>query len=211
MREKSATAAARGLLTIALTVVFAFSVLNYVLPRFDPLFDTTSWRVVSSLEGFTARTSGYASEGQALRWEQVRLASSITESKLWGSGIGSLNYSALVGLRGESFAEYRHALGWATGLTTNYLETGAIGVGLFVLAILSFSLKGVAIARGSTDPFWKVFGLGFVGAAVIFAVSSFLSDTWRAEATACSFWICVAVVERTNLRLKNTVPNDPPS
>ena len=201
----------RALPVLVLPLVLAYLLLNYVLPRFDPRFDMTSWGVISSVQRIIEHGSGYHEGEIALRWEQIRLVSLITKSRLLGSGLGAINYSTLFGLQSERFAEYREALAWATGLTMNYLETGIIGVLLFVLVLVSFALKGMAIVRNSTNHFWQVFSLGFIGAAAIFVVSSVYADPWRNNAIGSSFWICAAVLERIHQRLKNTAADSQPS
>jgi hypothetical protein len=198
-----------GFVTILLPILFALFFLTYLLPRFDPKFSRVSAEAISSVDGMIRYMTGHQKEYRnttlytpANRLEQVKIVASITKNIYLGNGLGSLNDSPLLGLSNATFPQaYRLVLSWATSLTEFLLETGVVGVFLYVAAILSFAVKAFAIVRRSKDEFWRIYSLGFIGMAAVIVVASLYADAWKGYPVAGSFWICAAILERVHGRM----------
>jgi len=189
-----------GVTSLIVPVLLAFVLLSLLLPKIDPNFDTSSWKLYTSPSYLMDYITGYARGGgtnvyrPARRLEQIIFANTITTNKWFGSGIGILSYSDLLGI-GPSNTFLAQSLIWSTGLTRHLLETGIIGTFLYILLLLSFFPICVKLLkRSATDRKGRIFLTCFSATVVIFTLTGIYNDSWKFRATACVFWLSAAIV-----------------
>lgn len=200
-----------GLIGVLIPVLLAFVLLANLLPKLDPNFDTSSWKLFTSPAHFIKYTTGYQDSneviisGPARRLEQINFVNKITTNKWFGSGIGILSYSNLLGI-GPANTYLIQTLLWSTGFTRHFLETGIIGTVLYILLLFSFIPISVKLLKKSI-PYGKnrIFLTSFPALVVIFILSCLYSDVWKFYGTACVFWLTAGIVWKQNQSYSNRV------
>lgn len=106
---------------------------------------------------------------------------------------------------GTGFVTYRHLGRSKDYLDTHNLyvkvtvETGFIGLGLFLYLLWIITREGVALFRKSQDPLFKRFGLGMTAMmACVFAVNIF-GDRWMYQQITAYMWTYLALVYRAGI------------
>lgn len=189
-----------GLFGLVIPILLAYALLANLLPKLDPNFDKSSWKLFTSSSYFIKYTTGYArgngmnTEGPARRLEQINFVNNVTTNKWFGSGIGILSYSSLLGI-GPRSSFLTQSLLWATALTRHLLETGMIGTVIYILVLLSFIPPSIYVLyRKLPVGRERIFLTSFPAVVIIFVSSSIYTDAWKFPATACVFWLCSARV-----------------
>lgn len=196
--------------TIPILVVFLVSLL---MPKFDPSFDSSTWKAFTSPSYFIEYTTGFVNPtgatdyGPARRLEQINFVNTVTTNKWFGIGIGALSYSDLLGI-GPNNTFLTETLAWTTSITRQTLESGIVGTVIYILLLLSFipitgKLLKMSIRFGKN----RVVLTSFPALVLIFVVSCIYSDAWRFYGTACVFWLSAGIVWKQYQRNKNIIDN----
>ncbi|MBE3138311.1 MAG: hypothetical protein IMZ63_00690 [Actinobacteria bacterium] len=189
-----------GILSLAIPVLLAYGLLSIMLPKLDPSFETSSWKLFTLPSYFYDYVTGYQYSSEVLvgaparRLEQIIFVNTITTNKWLGSGIGILSYSDLLSI-GPNNMSLSDALSWTTGFTRHFLETGIIGTFLYILLLLSFIPINIKFLNKNI-PFIKdrILLASFPAVVIIFILSSLYCDAWKFYGTACVFWVGAGIV-----------------
>lgn len=76
------------------------------------------------------------------------------------------------------------------------VETGVIGMLLYLALLWKLFRSGISLLHGSDDPFWKAIGLGFVAMIASAIVMNFFGDRWTYQQVDGYLWILLGIVVR---------------
>ncbi len=106
---------------------------------------------------------------------------------------------------GTGFDTYRYLGRNADYLDThNYyvkvtVETGLIGLGLFVYLLWMMMREGIRLFRSSNDPFFRSIGLGFAALIVCTAFVNVFGDRWMYQQVTAYMWTFLGFVCRARM------------
>ena len=112
-------------------------------------------------------------------------------------------------LLGTGFATYRYLGRNADYLDThNYyikvvVETGILGLCLFLYLLWIIAREGFALFRSTDDPLFQRVGLGLTAMLVCAAFVNFFGDRWMYQQVTAYMWVCLALVTRSRMLLAN--------
>ncbi len=146
----------------------------------------------------------YGRGGQAGRLEGVRLVlnqSRTIADLLIGRGLGLLSSSALLGQTGLS-SEFVGTFDWTTSATKSLLETGLLGILLYLVAV-GFACGAVVRSWASrVDELGVAVGAAAVGSAAVYVAAALYANAWFTDAIAVLFWCLMGMaVKWGRLRL----------
>jgi len=133
----------------------------------------------------------YGPGGEAGRLEGVRLVLSqgrTIADLLIGRGLGLLSSSALLGQTGLSSSQFSGTFDWTTSATRSLLETGLLGVLLYIAVIGSACRDVVRSWASRADELGVAVGAAAVGAAAVYVAAALYGRAWFTDATAVLFW-----------------------
>ncbi len=78
------------------------------------------------------------------------------------------------------------------------VETGLLGLTLFVVQIFLFCREGLILFRHSKDSFLSLFGLGFAALIISTAIVNVFGDRWMYIQVSSNLWILLGCVIRAN-------------
>lgn len=146
----------------------------------------------------------YAPGGQAGRLEGARLVLSQSRTMadlLIGRGLGLLSSSALLGQTARAATGFGTAFDWSTSATRSLLETGLLGILLYVLAIASACRAVVRSWASGAGELGVAVGAAAVGSAAIYVAAAFYTRV-TTDAIAVLFWCLMGMaVKWGRLRL----------
>jgi len=150
----------------------------------------------------------YGPGGQAGRLEGIRLVlnqSRTIADLLIGRGLGLLSSSALLGQAGMSSSGFSGTFDWSTSATRSLLETGLLGVLLYLVAIGSACRAVVRSWASRADELGVAVGAAAVGSAAIYVAAALYANPWFTDATAVLFWCLLGMAVKWG-RLRQAEP-----
>ena len=138
-------------------------------------------------------TYRHSSDGQAAKLD----ASAQERVMLWTDAMALFHENPVIG---SGFLTYAHMnrVGSYRDTHNFYLkmlvETGLIGLALFIAQLLLFLRQGVLLFRKATDPFLSLFGLGFAALMVATAIVNLFGDRWLFIQVDSNLWILLGCV-----------------
>jgi putative inorganic carbon (HCO3(-)) transporter len=149
--------------------------------------------------------------------------SAATRVTLWEDAVKLIEGSPIIGTGFDTY-EHMHRLGITVGETEltdthNYylkvlVETGAVGLILYLLILVQMFRAGYQLYRTAQDPFWKGIGLGFFAAIIPVVLVNFFGDRWQYIQITGYLWVLLGCVLRGLLLTQDealravAVPND---
>ena len=154
-----------------------------------------AWQVVLPTAVQERMTMTYSHPGDA---EAAQLDSSAQERvTLWTDAMTLFHDNPVFG---SGFLTYSHMgrVGSYKDTHNFYLkllvETGIVGLVLFLLQLLLFFREGFLLFRGTRDPFLSLFGLGFAALVLAAAVVNIFGDRWLFIQVDSNLWILLGCV-----------------
>jgi putative inorganic carbon (HCO3(-)) transporter len=181
-------------LALALCFVAILRVRWLIIPILALAF---SWHTIlpTAVTERVAMTYTNADEG-----EHAKLDASAQERiMLWSDAVELFKEHPLMGSGFLTYADM-HRVGSYRDTHNFYLkmlvETGLIGVGLFVLQLALLFTEGIKLFRRSQDSFLSLLGLGFAALILCAAVVNFFGDRWMFIQVSSNLWILLGCTVR---------------
>lgn len=120
---------------------------------------------------------------------------------------------------GTGFATYRYLGRSADYLDThNYyvkvvVETGFVGLIVFLYLLWSLAREGFRLFGSSQDPFFQRLGLGLTAMVITAALVNIFGDRWMYQQVTAYMWVALALVSRAGMlteEAEQEVPPHPP-
>jgi O-antigen ligase len=170
------TLKARHFLILALFVVIAW---QFVLPA------SVQERITMTTEG---ETSGQKFDSSS----QERLT-------LWEDALDLFRRNPVTGTGFDTYGSMKRVGPYAD--THNYylkvlVETGVVGLGLYLFLLISLVRMGGRLFFGSKDAFWASIGLGFLALLMSAIILNFFGDRWTYQQVDGYLWIFLGFVIR---------------
>lgn len=183
---------------IALTVALCFVAILRVRWLLIPILALAfSWHTMlpTAVTERVAMTYTNADEG-----EHPKLDASAQERiMLWSDAIELFKEHPLMGSGFLTYADM-HRVGSYRDTHNFYLkmlvETGLIGIGLFVLQLALLFTEGIKLFRRSQDSFLSLLGLGFAALILCAAIVNFFGDRWMFIQVSSNLWILLGCTVR---------------
>jgi putative inorganic carbon (HCO3(-)) transporter len=110
----------------------------------------------------------------------------IKRNPVSGTGFMTYGYLQRVGLYTDTHNYYLKVL----------VETGAVGIVLFLMLLLKLLKVGASLMHGTDDPFWSSIGLGFAAMIMSAIVLNFFGDRWTYQQVDGYVWVLLGCVIR---------------
>jgi O-antigen ligase len=137
---------------------------------------------MTSQSSFDGQELDSSSQARVNLWEDA--LSLFQESPLLGSGFDTYAFLRRVGEFGDTHNYYVKVL----------VETGLIGLLLYLWMLKEMWFLGYSLARSAEDPFWKAVGLGFVALVTSAILLNFFGDRWTYQQVGAFLWISLGLV-----------------
>jgi O-antigen ligase len=126
----------------------------------------------------------HSSELRIALWEDAMQL--IRDNPITGTGFNTYAYMHRVGTYADTHNYYIKVL----------VETGVVGLLLFVWLLTKSMRRGWVLFRRASDPFFRGLGLGLMGWVTACAVSNGFGDRWTYLQIQGFFWVLAALVAR---------------
>lgn len=132
---------------------------------------------------------------------------------LWNDAVDLFHQNPIIGAGFDTY-QWQHRVSIYTD-THNYflkvlVETGILGLMLFLFVLAKASRQGIRLYRSARDPFLKSLGLGFsLLMACVFVVNLF-GDRWLYVEVNGFLWVLLACVVRGQM-IENQSQQEPPA
>ena len=131
-------------------------------------------------------------EGKLDHSAQVRL-------DLWEEGLGLFKANPALGLGFDTYAYTQHVHGYRDSHNIYMkvlVETGIVGLLLFLLLLAKTFLTGYRLFRYARDPFLSSLGLGLAAWLVSATIANFFGDRWMYLQIDGYLWVIAGLVAR---------------
>jgi O-antigen ligase len=154
--------------------------------------------MIVAVPSLRTRIGSVIGQGRQVTLEQD--PSTRFRSQAWGLALDLFRQRPVRGTgMGSYFPASARIFPKATSPHNEYLrvlaETGVVGLGLFVWALLSWVWFGARTLRSLTDPFFKSLALSVLGASVAFIVLCITDNPLVYHSVNMYFWALLALVD----------------
>jgi putative inorganic carbon (hco3(-)) transporter len=126
-------------------------------------------------------------------------SSAQTRVNLWEDAMQVFDHNPILGTGFNTYA-YMGRVGTYKDthnfFITVLLETGIVGLVMFLWLLLKALWFGLTVSRSASDPFIRALGLGLAGWIVCAAGANFFGDRWTYLQVAGYFWVLLGLVTR---------------
>jgi putative inorganic carbon (hco3(-)) transporter len=181
---------------LALAAVFCFVALLRLRWLLVPLFlVAVGWQAVlpTAVQERVTMTYTRADEGQRAQLD----ASAQERLRLWNDSMSLFRENPIFGTGFLTYARMNRVEPYRD--THNFylkvlVETGLIGLLLFLIQLLFFIREGVLLFRKAKDSFLSLFGLGFASLMLGAAIVNLFGDRWLFIQVDSNLWILLGCV-----------------
>jgi putative inorganic carbon (HCO3(-)) transporter len=134
-----------------------------------------------------------------------------TRLTLWEDAMQVFDSNIVIGA-GFNTYQYMHRVGNYEDTHNFFLkvlvETGILGLGLFLWFLAKTFRVGYAVSKRAQDPFYASLGLGLTGWLVAAAVANFFGDRWNFLQVGGYMWVVAGLVAGATFTEKDGGPED---
>jgi putative inorganic carbon (hco3(-)) transporter len=130
---------------------------------------------------------------------------------LWNEAVPIITAHPVLGLGFDTYSYMKHVHDYrdSHNVYVKFLvETGFVGLLLFLCLLAKMFLSGYRLFQHATDPFLRSLGLGLAGWLVCAAIANFFGDRWTGDFLQITgyMWIFGGLVSRALLLEQSSVP-----
>ena len=134
-----------------------------------------------------------------------------TRLTLWEDALQAFDSNVMIGA-GFNTYQYMHRVGDYEDTHNFFLkvlvETGILGLGLFLWLLAKTFRVGYAVSKRAKDPFYASLGLGLAGWLVAAMVANFFGDRWMFLQVCGYMWVIAGLVAGANITEKHDAAPD---